>query len=158
LIRGARGGAGEIGYMPIYAPDSPHTKLDLQDLFGGAAILDLARETGVPGRTPAEVVRTAAEAPAAAGDFFPRLADRIAIGLAAVIAVLDPYLVVLAGPIAQAGGDTLLSAVTAAVRRAAPLESTIATTTIDDDAVLLGALDAGLTAVREALITAIRDN
>ncbi len=158
LIRGARGGAGEIGYMPIYAPDSPHRKLDLQDLFGGAAILDLARENGVPGGTPAEVVRTAAGAPAAAGDFFTRLADRIAIGLAAVIAVLDPYLVVLAGPIAQAGGDTLLSAVTAAVHRAAPLESTIATTTIDDDAVLLGALDSGLTAVRDALITAIRDS
>jgi predicted NBD/HSP70 family sugar kinase len=156
LIRGARGGAGEIGYMPIYAPDSPHTKLDLQDLFGGAAILDLARENGVPGRTPAEVVRTAADA--AAVEFFTRLADRIAIGLAAVIAVLDPYLVVLAGPIAQAGGDMLLSAVTAATRRAAPLESTIATTTIDDDAVLLGALDAGLTAVREGLIAAIRDN
>ena len=46
----------------------------------------------------------------------------------------------------------------AAARRTAPLESTLAVTTIDDDAVLLGALDAGLTAVREALITAIRDS
>src|SRR4051812_19515016 len=63
LIRGARGGAGEIGYMPLYSPDSTDRKLDLQDLFGGAAILDLARENGVPGGTPAEVVRTAAGAP-----------------------------------------------------------------------------------------------
>src|SRR3954452_2234118 len=158
LIRGARGGAGEIGYMPIYSPDSTHRKLDLQDLFGGAAILDLARDNGVPGRTPADVVRAAAADPAAAGDFLPGLAERIAVGLAAVTAVLDPYLVVLAGPIAQAGGDVLLAAVTAAARRTAPLESSIAVTTIDDDAVLLGALDAGLTAVREALITAIRDS
>ena len=155
LIRGARGGAGEIGYMPLYSPDSTGRKLDLQDLFGGAAILDLARENGITGETPAAVVAAAAGAP---GEFIPALADRIAIGLAAVTAVLDPYLVVLAGPIAQAGGDTLLAAVTAAARRTAPLESPIAVTSIDDDAVLLGALDAGLTAVREALITAIRDS
>jgi hypothetical protein len=66
--------------------------------------------------------------------------------------------VVLAGPVAQAGGQTLLTAVDNALLKAAPLESTIAVTTIDDDAVLLGALDAGLTAVREALIASIRDN
>ena len=157
-LRGARGGAGEIGYMPLYTPDSPQRKLDLQDLFGGAAILDLARENGISGRTPAEVVREAAARPAEAGDFLTGLAERIAVGLAAVIAVLDPWMVVLAGPIAQVGGEALLTAVTAAVRRAAPLESPIAVTTIDDDAVLLGALDAGLTAVHEALIAAIRDS
>jgi predicted NBD/HSP70 family sugar kinase len=155
LIRGARGGAGEIGYMPLYSPDSTQRKLDLQDLFGGAAILELARDNGITGDTPADVVRAAAEAP---GELLTALADRIAIGLAAVTAVLDPYLVVLAGPIAQAGGPALLAAVSAAARRTGPLESSIAVTTLDDDAVLLGALDAGLTAVREALITAIRDS
>ncbi|MEV4704768.1 ROK family transcriptional regulator [Actinoplanes sp. NPDC049316] len=157
LLRGARGGAGEIGYMPLYAPDSTHRKVDLQDLVGGAAVLALGQDHGVPGRTPLEVVRAAAADPEA-GEFFTELADRVAVGLAAVIAVLDPSLVVLAGPVAQAGGQTLLTAVTTAVRRAAPLESTIAVTTIDDDAVLLGALDAGLTAVREALIASIRDD
>jgi predicted NBD/HSP70 family sugar kinase len=152
LMRGARGGAGEIGYVPLYAPDDTGRKLDLQDLFGGAAILDLARDCGVAGRTPAEAVAGASP------DFMTRLADRIAIGLAAVIAVLDPWMVVLAGPIAQAGGETLRAAVAAAIRNAAPLEGSIATTSLDDDAVLLGALDAGLTAVRETLIDAIRDS
>ena len=155
LLRGTRGGAGEIGYMPLYSPDSSHRKLDLQDLFGGAAIMELARDNGIAGDTPAEVVAAAAAEP---GEFLTTLADRIVVGLAAVIAVLDPYLVVLAGPIAQAGGATLLAAVTAAFRRAAPLESSVAVTTIDDDAILLGALDAGLAAVREALIAAIRDS
>jgi predicted NBD/HSP70 family sugar kinase len=155
LLRGARGGAGEIGYMPLYSPDSTHRKVDLQDLVGGAAILALAADHNIGGRTPAEIMRAAVSDP---GDFVPRLADRIAVGLAAVIAVLDPSLVVLAGPIAQAGGETLLAAVTAAVRHAAPLESSIAVTTIDDDAVLLGALDAGLTAVRDALIASIRES
>ena len=155
LLRGARGGAGEIGYMPLYSPDSTHRKIDLQDLVGGAAILELAADHDIPGKTPAEIVRAAVREP---GDFVARLADRISVGLAAVIAVLDPSLVVLAGPIAQAGGETLLAAVTAAVRHAAPLESSIAVTTIDDDAVLLGALDAGLTAVRDALIASIRES
>jgi predicted NBD/HSP70 family sugar kinase len=158
VLRGARGGAGEIGYMPLYSPDSTHRKLDLQDLVGGTAILELARDCGIDGRTPAEIVRAAAGDRTAGGDFIARLADRIAVGLAAVIAVLDPWMVVLAGPIAQAGGEQLLTAVTAAVRRAAPLESSIATTTIDDDAVLLGALDAGLSAVRDALIASITDS
>jgi predicted NBD/HSP70 family sugar kinase len=158
LLRGARGGAGEIGYMPLYAPDSTHRKVDLQDLIGGAAVLDLGRDNGIAGRSPLEIVAAAAADPGAAGEFFAQLADRIAVGLAAVIAVLDPSLVVLAGQIPQAGGQTLLAAVNGALRRAAPLESTIAVTTIEDDAVLLGALDAGLTAVREALIASIRDH
>ncbi|MFI5493286.1 ROK family protein [Actinoplanes sp. NPDC051859] len=198
LMRGARGGAGEIGYMPLYAPGSTHRKIDLQDLIGGAAIMALGRDHNIPGTTPADIItaattptpeppalRPATPDPAAphqptsdaaaphqptsdaavgvaagprASEFVGEFADRIAVGLAAVIAVLDPSLVVLAGPIAQAGGDPLLAAVQAALERAAPLESTISRTSVTDDAVLLGALDAGLTAVREDLIAAIRDN
>jgi predicted NBD/HSP70 family sugar kinase len=154
LLRGARGSAGEIGYMPLYSPDSSHRKVDLQDLFGGGAIKELARDHGITGDTPAELVAAAA----GHGEFLATLADRIVVALAAVVAVLDPSLVVLAGPTAQAGGDALLAAVNTAFRRAAPLECTFAATSIKDDAVLLGGLDAGLAAVREALITAIRDS
>src|SRR3954470_21773255 len=90
LMRGARGGAGEIGYMPLYAPDSTHRKIDLQDLVGGAAVLALAQDHGIAGRTPVDVLRAAAADPAAAGEFFAQFADRVSVGLAAVIAVLDP--------------------------------------------------------------------
>jgi predicted NBD/HSP70 family sugar kinase len=117
LLRGARGGAGEIGYMPLFAPDSTERKVDLQDLVGGPAVLALARTTASrrhPGRGVAARPPTRA-----AGEFFAQLADRVAVGLAAVIAVLDPPLVVLAGQVAQAGGRTLLAAVTA--RSCAPL-------------------------------------
>ncbi len=158
LLRGARGGAGEIGYMPLFTSAGEDRKVDLQDLVGGPAVLALAAEHGISGHTPAEAV-----AAAVAGDqdasapFFAALADRVSVGLAAVVAVLDPPLVVLAGQVAQAGGQVLREAVTAAMVRAAPLETTIAVTTIDDDAVLLGALDAGLTAVREALIASVHE-
>jgi predicted NBD/HSP70 family sugar kinase len=158
LLRGARGGAGEIGYMPLFASDPNDGKVDFTDLVGGPAVLALAHDHGIGGNTPVEAVAGAAADPQAAGEFFSRLADRVAVGLAAVIAVLDPPLVVLAGQVAQAGGQTLLAAVGRAISRAAPLESTVAVTAIDDDAVLLGALDAGLTTVREALIASVRDS
>jgi predicted NBD/HSP70 family sugar kinase len=157
LLRGARGGAGEIGYMPLYAPGSTQSKIALQDLVGGAAVLALAREHHIQGSTPAEVVSVAAASPESSGEFFALLADRVSVGLAAVIAVLDPSLVVLAGQVAQAGGETLRAAVANAMLNNAPLEAAIAVTTIDDDAVLLGALDAGLTAVRDALLARISD-
>lgn len=157
LLRGARGGAGEIGYMPLYAPDSTDRKIALQDLVGGAAVLTLAREHHIQGSTPAEVVSVAAASPDSAGDFFARLADRVSVCLAAVIAVLDPSMVVLAGQVAQAGGETLRAAVANAMLANAPLEAAIALTTITEDAVLLGALDAGLAAVQDALLAKISD-
>ncbi|MFG1610203.1 ROK family transcriptional regulator [Actinoplanes sp. NPDC049265] len=149
LLRGARGGAGEIGYMPL----STLGGQDLQDVVGGPAVLALGHAHGFSGRTPQEVVSNAEP-----GAFFTELADRVSVGLAAVIAVLDPSLVVLAGQVGRAGGPVLRDAVRAAMRDAAPLESAIEVTGIDDDAVLLGALDAGLSTVREQLISQIRDS
>lgn len=143
LLRGARGGAGEIGYMPI-GPEGT----DLQDLLGGAAVRALAAEYGHPGHT------TAAAAANAAGDraFLDAYAARVAVGLAAVLAVLDPALVVLAGPVAAAGGTALRDAVLAALTKVAPLTTTVDVTTVDGDPVVLGGLDAGLTFVRHRLI------
>jgi predicted NBD/HSP70 family sugar kinase len=159
LLRGARGGAGEIGYMPLFTSAGEDRKVDLQDLVGGPAVLALAAEHGIDGRTPAEAVTAAARAASdTSAQFFAALADRVSVGLAAVVAVLDPPLVVLAGQVAQAGGQALRDAVTAAMVRAEPLETTIAVTAITDDAVLLGALDAGLAAVREALIASVHES
>src|SRR5205807_1073712 len=70
------------------------------------------------------------------------LAARIAVGLAVVIAVLDPALVVLAGEVGQAGGPALRDAVAAATGTVGSPGTRIAVTGIADDAVLLGALDA----------------
>ncbi len=148
LLRGARGGAGEIGYLPLYAPGTAYHGVDLQELCGGPAVLALAAAHGFAGRTPAEAVARAVHADA----FRTELADRIRVGLAAVVAVLDPSLVVLAGEVAHAGGTALRDAVAAATTH-----SRIETTTIDGDAVLLGALDATLTTLRATLVAASRD-
>jgi predicted NBD/HSP70 family sugar kinase len=158
LLRGARGGAGEIGYMPLFDPSRSSAApgatppSDLQDLIGGDAVLALAVRYGHDGRTPERAVAAAVGDPA----FLAALADRVAVGLAPVVAVLDPQLVVLAGPVAKAGGVALRDAVVAAMRRVAPLETTVEVTTVDDDPVLLGGLDAGLAAVRGRLLATLQ--
>ncbi|HKT00375.1 MAG TPA: ROK family transcriptional regulator [Rugosimonospora sp.] len=154
LLRGARGGAGEIGYMPLYTAEARRYG-DFQDLVGGRAVLGLAAEHQIAGGTPAEAVAAAAESGSRGAPFLAALADRIAVGLAAVVAVLDPPLVVLAGEVGQAGGAPLRDAVSAALRRTAPLETAVETTSIKEDAVLLGALDAALAAVRESLLASL---
>jgi hypothetical protein len=67
--------------------------------------------------------------------------------------VLDPAMVVLAGEVGQAGGAPLAEAVGAALRELSVLDTEIAATGLTEDAVLLGALDTTLTAVRTALLS-----
>jgi len=143
ILRGARGGAGELGYMPVGLPkrDGMH---DFQDLVGGPAILALAREHGIDAEQAAVA--------AADGRLHDALAVRIAVGIAAVVAVLDPALVVLAGEVGQAGGAPLADAVGAALRALSVLDTDVAATGLTEDAVLLGALDTTLDAVRTALL------
>jgi predicted NBD/HSP70 family sugar kinase len=163
LLRGARGSAGEIGYLPIYPGSRPaNGPVDLQDFVGGPAVVDLAREFGVHARTPGGAVSQALHH----DGFRDELARRVAHALATVVAVLDPPLVVLAGSVAQAGGAGLRDAVVAALAdagttqdphatRASTDEVTVAVTAVDDDAVLLGGLDAGQEALRESLISSL---
>jgi predicted NBD/HSP70 family sugar kinase len=151
LLRGASGGAGEIGYLPLGLPLSPDLRPDLHDVVGGRAVVALAKEHGIEAATPGEAVLQASPAMLAV------LAERIAVGLAIVVAVLDPALVVLAGEVGQAGGTALRDAVLTATRGASPLRTKIAVTGLVDDAVLLGALDAALTEVREGLIRNLHD-
>jgi predicted NBD/HSP70 family sugar kinase len=148
-LRGASGGAGEIGYLPMYANAAEDRIVVLQDLVGGPAVLALAAQHGIIGRTASDAVAAAAAGPHAA--FLGALAERVALALGAIVAMLDPSLVVLAGQISQAGGEALRAAVAAALPRTTLLDARIEVTSIGDDAVLLGALDAGLAAVREAL-------
>jgi predicted NBD/HSP70 family sugar kinase len=151
ILRGARGGAGEVGYMPVGLPrrDGVH---DFQDLVGGPAILALAREHGIEVERAEDAVRDAAGSATSPALFLSALAVRIAVGIAAVVAVLDPTLVVLAGEVGQAGGHALATAVGAALRDLSVLETEVAATGLTEDAVLLGALDTTLTAVRTALL------
>ena len=179
LLPGAHGGAGEIGYLPV-RPDGP--RATLQDLVGGPAVSALAARYGVaaaaPGPAgpdpaprpgvgplaatrPPDPVRAVAGAVAAlpqpaAAAFLDELAGRIAYGLAAVVAILDPYLIVLAGEVGRAGGRALADRVAAALRARTPWRVRITPSGVPDDPVLAGAVEAGSRAVRRALVDGLR--
>ncbi|HCT78729.1 MAG TPA: XylR family transcriptional regulator [Micromonosporaceae bacterium] len=154
LLRGVSGGAGELGYVPV-----GQSGKDLQDLVGGPAVLALAAEHGYNATTAEAAVANAVshvEGRATENLFLRELAERIALALAAVSAILDPPLVVLAGEVAQAGGGVLRDLVADAFHSATPLRTPVEVTALTDDAVLLGALDAGLRVVRDSLIDSLR--
>ena len=162
LYRGVSGGAGEIGYIPVPAPvgsadSSGSAYPDFQDVVGSAAVLRLARDLGVSGRTAAAAVERAAEThetdPAAA-ELLDELARRIALGLAVIVAVLDPGLVVIGGAVGRAGGDPLAQRTAAAFRVVSPLACRVVASTVTGDPSMAGARAVATDRVRHRLLDA----
>lgn len=157
LRRGASGGTGEIGFLPVPGTRGLPSAVDCEggfhSLAGSAAIVELAGTYGftvenvaVHEPPAAAVVRAAvasADPPgdaASAAHFLDALADRIAIGVASVVAVLDPGCVVLGGEVGQAGGEALAGRVEERVRGMAPLATAVRPSSLGGSAVLRGAL------------------
>jgi predicted NBD/HSP70 family sugar kinase len=173
LHRGATGGAGEVGYMPV--PGAPvvrsigrGTTGGFQALAGAPAVLKLARTHGFTGAdAPSAVARAVAAvtaAPAtrrgpvavreAARALLVELADRLATGLAPIVAVLDPELIVLTGAIPRAGGAPLRELVAEALHGMAIPRPRVVASAVADNPVLAGAIHAALAATREAVFSA----
>jgi len=151
--RGASGGAGEIGYLPIprSAAELDADARDLQDLIGGPAVAALAAAHGLD----ADLAGDAATGDAATRDAFLRdLARRVAVGVVPVLALLDPELVVLGGPTGFAGGPRLAELVTAELRPAWGERSVVATG-VAAHPVLRGAREHLVGEVREALFAEV---
>jgi len=153
LRRGASGGTGEIGFLPVPGtvtlPSATDCEGGFHSLAGAAAIAQLADENGLvaSGAAPHEpyaaaLVREAAATPddPNSSRFLDALADRLAIGAASVVAVLDPGCVVLAGEVGQAGGDVLAARVESRLLRMSPLPTEVRASTLGGAAVLRGAL------------------
>ena len=140
LYRGVSGGAGEIGYVPLPAARGGHA--ELQDLVGGAAVVELGREHGVAGRTAVAVVERAVatrhDDPGAAA-LLDELARRIALGLSVIVAVLDPGAVVLGGAVGRAGGAALASRTAKALRATSRLRCAVVASSVDGDPAFSGA-------------------
>lgn len=212
LRRGASGGTGEIGFLPVPGtdglPSATGCEGGFHSLAGSAAITALAAEHGLTARAradepvAAELVRRAVDAvrttpaprlPPAPADrsphaapadrspedgadplrdatdvpdpgadaadpvavdpvaadrrpdarahrFLDALADRLTLGVASVVAVLDPGCVVLGGEVGQAGGDELALRVARRLRLMAPLPTEVRPSALGGGAVLRGAL------------------
>ncbi len=158
--RGIGGAAGEIGWIPVHGAPLPAgnehpSKAGLQALAGGHAVQALAAEHGFARATPAESVAAAVASgtPAGAGGaFLDELAHRVAIGVAAVCAVLDPGLVVLGGTVGRAGGAELATRVAAQVSALCLARPTVVPTAVPGEPVLLGAMQSALAQARAALL------
>ncbi|MBT2367649.1 ROK family protein [Streptomyces sp. ISL-10] len=148
LRRGASGGAGEIGFLPVPGTTGLPSALDCRggfhSLAGSAAICALGERHGIAAPVDGPEPRAAAvvEAAVSAGraDFLDALADRLAVGAAAVVSVLDPGCVVLGGEVGHAGGPDLASRVETRLARMSPLRTEVRAGELGGSAVLSGAL------------------
>jgi predicted NBD/HSP70 family sugar kinase len=162
LHRGATGAAGEVGYLPVPGVPLPTSgtepdKRAFQRLVGAEAVSALAVQHGVAADGAAEAVRAALAAGSPAQAFLDELADRLATGLAAVCAVVDPALVVLAGEVGAAGDGPLCDLVTRAMGRIAQVRPALVPTAVQNAPVLRGALLTAVDQAREALFASAAD-
>jgi predicted NBD/HSP70 family sugar kinase len=79
------------------------------------------------------------------------VARRLATGLAAVVAVVDPELVVLSGQVAQAGGDALRARVEEELTGLALPRPLLRISDLEGDPILTGALRTALTQARDTV-------
>ncbi|MFD3871493.1 ROK family transcriptional regulator [Streptomyces sp. NPDC058623] len=147
LRRGASGGAGEIGFLPVPGTAGLPTAGDCGDGFhalaGRAAVAALAAEHGFRGPVEEAVAGAAGE------PFLDALAERLALGAAAVAAILDPGCVVLGGELGRAGGAALAARVERRLTTLTPVPTSVRATALGGPAVMEGAL----LAAREAAQT-----
>ena len=158
LHRGFTGGAGEVGYMPV--PGAPVVRDvrrknsgGFQELVGAPAVRALAREHGLTAPTAEEAVALALETPGAGDDFLTALAGRLAVGLAVIVSVVDPQLVVVSGGVPVAGGERLRLLVEDELARIAISRPEVRSSALPGSPVLHGALQRALAAAREAVFS-----
>ncbi|MER0247287.1 ROK family protein [Streptomyces sp. HSW2009] len=160
LLRGATGGAGEIGYMPL--PGAPlargaETFADpdagggFQRLASSPAVIALAAEHGITAPDAPTALARALATPGAGDAVLAEVARRLATGIASVIAVVDPELVVLGGEVPHAGGERLLDLVSAELTGLALPRPQLRLSALDDSPILIGALRTALADARETV-------
>ena len=143
LYQGATGGAGEIGYIPVGG-----RSVTFQDSVGSGAVIQLARRYGIAGDTAEDVVAQAVAAGEPQRAFLQELAERLATGLATIVAVLDPPFVVLAGSTCQAGGEGLVDLTQQELHRISPFRTRLLSSSVPSNPVLAGAVDTAVAAAR----------
>ncbi|MGW5272006.1 ROK family transcriptional regulator [Streptomyces sp. NPDC004044] len=167
LRRGASGGAGEIGFLPVPGtvriPSAVNCDGGFHSLVGAASVCELALGHGIDVRArmgsgerepaAAFAVRAALAGEGESEAFLSALADRLAVGAAAVASVIDPGCVVLAGEVGHAGGEALASRVEERLAMMSPLRTEVRAGLLGGSAVLRGALLAARDAAQDELFT-----
>jgi len=157
LFRGASGAAGEIGYLPLGAAD-PHDPANrrrgaLEAAIGSGGVVAAAERAGMPEASSAAAVFDAA----AAGDAKARRAIQaeargIALGIASIVPVLDPELVILGGGIGR-NGELLRAPIERELALLSPFSPRIEVSALGEDAELVGAVSLALRSAEERLFS-----
>jgi predicted NBD/HSP70 family sugar kinase len=160
LHGGATGGAGEVGFLPL--PGTPLVRHvgrtnagGFQELAGGAEVLRLARSRGLRAGTPPAAVAKAMTTPGAGDAFLDELGHRFALGLAAVVSVLDPELIVVAGGVLSAGGERLLGLIRTELAALAVPRPRLELSGVLDRPVVTGALHTALAMTRDEVFDTV---
>ena len=158
---GATGGAGEVGFLPL--PGTPLVRDvrrgnagGFQELAGGRSVLALARSLGLRASTPQAAVAKALTTPGPGDELLATLAERFALGIAAVVSVVDPSLVVLAGGVLTAGGTRLRDQIAEEVGSLALTRPRLELAGVTENPVLAGALQTALAATRNEVFDTIQ--
>jgi predicted NBD/HSP70 family sugar kinase len=182
-VSGAAGEIGwlPVAGAPVAADVHQPAGGGLQWLVGAKGVRALAAQYGFAGQTAGECVRAAMArmpenlAPLPTGDLLPpegsgaavhaaadgaaafldELAHRVALGVTAVCAVLDPGLVVLGGEVGLAGGQPLADRVAAQVARMCPVRPRVVPTAVSSEPVLRGALFTAVDRARSTLLASV---
>jgi len=147
LHRGAHGVAGEIAFLPIaegpgdVADDEVRRRGTLEAVGSAAAIVRAARRAGLRTQSARQVFAAAAAGDERAVAIVAAEARLVAKAICAIIAVVDPGLVVLGGGIGQAPG--FAAAVSTELGRIAPVLPDIRVSALGTSAVVDGCLSSG---------------
>jgi glucokinase len=117
--RGAHGGAGEIGHLPLgleAARCACGVDHCVEPEMSGSGLVRRARDIGLECEDAAAVFAFAARGELRAKDLVDHMADRLGAALATAINLFDPDVVVIGGGVSQAG-DALFGPLGHAVSR-----------------------------------------
>ncbi len=145
LHRGAHGAAGEIAFLPLAdgAADPRHGQRHaaLESVASSAAVVRAARGAGARLRSARSVFAAAAAGDRRAQEVVAGEASAVARALAAIVAVVDPELIVLGGGIGSAAG--FADQVAERLAKLAPVVPEIRASALGDDAVVDGCVAIG---------------
>ncbi|MCP2260629.1 Sugar kinase of the NBD/HSP70 family, may containing an N-terminal HTH domain [Streptoalloteichus tenebrarius] len=154
VLRGATGGAGEIDWMRVPDRADRDTGVDRRgarfgDLLGSAAVSRLAQAHGLPAGGGWAVLRRALATGPAGRPFLTDLARRVATGIAGVVSVVDPELVLLSVGVGEPGVRVLCDLVADELHRMVVPRTPVEPARAGAGAVRSGALRSALALARE---------
>jgi predicted NBD/HSP70 family sugar kinase len=153
LLRGTTGGGGEIDWMRVPDPVSvdtgdrwPAAGARFGNLVDSPAVVRLAAAHGLTADTGADAVDLARRT--GADGFLDDLARRVAGGIASLVAVADPQLILLCGDTSRAGGEEFAARVAGRLHELVLPRTPVGVASVQGNAVRAGALQSALATAR----------